>query len=848
MIHPRSFQVWVGLGILGCLMTRGAQAQDLSLLDPAQTQLISQEISGDAAYGHIRFMTQFHRPRGGSDGLWTVAEYVAAKATEFGLSDVQLIKQASTTIPWNATFADLWIVEPEPERLASTLQSVLHLADYSRPTDVTAELIDIGAGEAADYQGKDVAGKIVLTYGSLNGAMREAVWNRGALGVIWYPSPFASDVGISGAGFARPDQLRWISIPSRGSDGHEPTFAFGLSLRQGTLLRNRLAQSREPIKVRALVESSMESGQGSEPWQVMVEAFIRGSEPTLGQDIVLTSHMQEEGTSANDDASGVASVLEVARALNRLITDGVVPRPRRNIRFWWVTEISSQRQYFADHPDAHRGMWVNINQDMVGANQAQDVMRKQNITRLPAARFHFFNDVVESVVEYMVAANNFELAQLEGGVALYPKPHMAHLGTQHRYNAAMIYNHNSTDHMTFNEAPIGVPGVTFTNMPDRYIHSSDDDLWNIDPTQLGRSAAAVGLMAYIMAAADSASVPALGAATAGRGFERLGRNVRLALSWIAGASDRDTAYRQAVDQVWYATQRERMALTSLEQVDPSAALFTDPLLQELDRREAQALREVGLVYRQLTGKRQVPSATRSATEGRLAELRPVLVAGPAEFLRQRGRVTFVPGIRSLMSFEVLNAVDGRRSGLDIARFVAAEAREAGESYYGTVTAEAVLQYLTNLEEAQLIHLWPGADYTEALSLVHEGQELVRSGSVADAVSRYTAAQRRSAKLVITAPAWNTLCYWGGLWNSATAVMPACDRAVALAPDNANIKDSRGIVRALTGDAEGAIQDFETFVAATSDAGQKARREAWIEALRAGQQPLTPEVLAAEREE
>jgi regulator of sirC expression with transglutaminase-like and TPR domain len=77
-------------------------------------------------------------------------------------------------------------------------------------------------------------------------------------------------------------------------------------------------------------------------------------------------------------------------------------------------------------------------------------------------------------------------------------------------------------------------------------------------------------------------------------------------------------------------------------------------------------------------------------------------------------------------------------------------------------------------------------------------------------------------------------------------MSACDRAVALAPDNANLKDSRGIVRALTGDSDGAIQDFEAFVAATSDAGRKARREAWIEALRAGRQPLTPEVLAAER--
>ncbi len=851
MIRSRILDWRIAVAVLACGAAPGVQAQDLSLLDHGHTRLISQEISGDAAYGYVRFMTQFHRPRGGSDGLWRVAEYVAGQARAFGLSDVQLIKQASTTVPWNATFADLWVVEPEPERLASTLQSVLHLADYSRPTDVTAELIDIGAGEASDYEGKDVAGKIVLTYGSLGGAMREAVWNRGALGVIWYPNPFASDIGISGGGFARPDQLRWISLPSRGSDGHEPTFAFGLSLRQGVLLRNRLAQAREPITVRAVVESSMNSGQGSEPWQVMVEAFIRGTEPDLGQDIVLTGHMQEEGTSANDDASGVASALEVARALNRLITDGKLPRPRRNIRFWWVTEISSQRQYFADHPDAQRSMWVNINQDMVGANQAQDLMRKQNVTRLPAARFHFFNDVVEAVVDYMVAANTFELAQLQQGVALYPEPHLAHLGTMHRYNAAMIWNHNSTDHMTFNEAPIGVPGITFTNMPDRYIHSSDDDLWNIDPTQLGRSAAAVGLMAYIMASADSAAVPALAAATAGRGFERLGRNVRLALSWIAGAADKDAAYRDATDQIWYATQRERMALGSLEHIHPSAAVIADPLLQELERREAQALREVALVYRQLSGKRQLPAGERTPTPtptaARLAGLRPVLTAGPAEFLRGRGRVTFVPSLSSLMTFEILNAVDGKRSGLDIARFVAAEAREAGEGYYGTVSSDAVLQYLTNLEEAGLVQLWPGADYGAALALVREGQDLVRAGSVSDAVSRYAAAQRRSAKLVITAPAWNTLCWWGGLWNAADQVVSACDRAVALAPENANIKDSRGLVRALAGDREGAIQDFEAFVASTSDSAAKARRQAWIEDLRAGRQPLTDAVLASERD-
>jgi hypothetical protein len=512
------------------------------LLDPDYTQLISQEVSGDAAYESIRFMTQFHRPRGGSDGLWRVAEYVAQRAEAFGLSDVQVIKQASSSRPWNASFADLWIVEPTPIRIASTLQSVLHLADLSRPADVTGELVDLGAGGESDYAGKDLAGKIVLTYGSLSGAMQDAVCEGGALGVIWYPSPFSTDLGTSGAGPARPDQLRWIRAPGQGSDGCEPTFAFGLSLRQGLALRQRLQRTEEPIVMRAVVESAFESEQGTEPWQVMVEAYIRGTEPGLGQDIVLTGHLQEEGFSANDDASGSASVLEVGRALNKLIEEGRIPRPRRNIRMWWVTEIGSQRQYFADHPEAHREMWVNINQDMVGANQAQDVMRKQNITRLPATRFHFFNDVVESVVEYMVAANTYELAQAQAGSALYPKPHTAHLGTLHRFNAEMIFFHTNSDHMTFLEAPIGVPGVSFTNMPDRFIHSSDDDLWNIDRTQLGRNAAAVALISYVMASADGEGAPVINANTVGRGMERMGHNVRLAFSWVAAAQDPEPAY------------------------------------------------------------------------------------------------------------------------------------------------------------------------------------------------------------------------------------------------------------------------------------------------------------------
>lgn len=694
------------IALTGCTLAalafaRAGDAQELSVLDPDDARLIAQEVSGDAAYEHIRYMTQFHRPRGGSDGLWRVAEYVRDQAEAFGMSDVQLIRQAATTPPWNATFADLWIVEPEPERLASTLQTPLHLADYSRRADVTGALVDIGEGTAADLEGTDVTGAIVLTYGSLGGVMQRAVCGGGALGVIWYPSPFSQENGISGAGLARPNQLRWISLPSRGSDTCEPTFAFNLSTRQGVNLRNRLRGADEPIVVHAVVDAAFESIQGTEPWMVMVEAFIPGTEPELGQDVVLTGHLQEEGTSANDDASGSASVLEIGRALTRLIADGRLARPRRNIRLWWVTEIGSQRRYFADHPTAHESMWVNVNQDMVGADQSQDILRKQNITRVPAARFHFFNDVVEAVVEYMVAGNTYELAQAQAGSALYPEPHLASLGTQHRYNAEMIFFHTSSDHAPFLEAPIGMPAVSFTNMPDRFIHSSDDDLWNIDRTQLGRSAAAVALIAYAMASADADRASALAAETAGRGFERMGRNLRLGLSWIAARDDRAAAYADAADQVWYAAERERLAASSLREIHPEAAALADRFVEEIGRREAQAMHELDAAYRQFTGQRP-PGRRQSDVERQLAGMRPRLVAGPEEFFAGRGRVRFVSGLHGLIQFEVMNAVNGRRTGLEIYRYVAAEAREAGAHYFGTVTPDAVLEYLNNAVEAELI--------------------------------------------------------------------------------------------------------------------------------------------------
>jgi hypothetical protein len=527
--------------------------------------------------------------------------------------------------------------------------------------------------------------------------MKQAVWERGALGLVSYPNPSVPGYPVNSLN--RPDQIHWGRIPVDDGEDKKGTFGFQISARQGLALV-KLLKAEEPVTARVDIEADF----SEEKWQVMVEAYVPGTE-IADQDIVLTGHLQEEKFSANDDSSGCASVLEIGRALTRLIRDGKISAPRRNIRLWWVTEISSQRQYFADHPEAHRSMMVNINQDMVGANQGQDVLRTQNMTRVPFSNFHFLNDVAESVLEFVIEGNRNNLSVIQAGFqGLYPRPILSRLGTRHRYHAEIIPVHLNSDHMTFSEAPIGVPGITFTNWPDNYIHTSDDDLWNVDPTQLQRNAVAVAMIGYTIAGADQESFGRIAAEVAGRAQQRLGTDYRLALGWISGSEE---MYSQALFQVQEAVKREKQAVDSLWEIaesDDQEELIRG-LMAQLS--ESGKNLEDGLFQYFETRWGMAPSLpSLTEEEQKLDRLQPVLSAGPAQFLEKRREVSRVSGLHGVMAFEVAAFVDGKRSGLEIFRAVAAEARRAGEHYYGTVEPGEVLEYLENLEKEDLVTLNP----------------------------------------------------------------------------------------------------------------------------------------------
>ena len=106
----------------------------------------------------------------------------------------------------------------EPVKLAAYGEVAVSIADNSRTTHVDRRAGGrrARASRDADYAGKDVTGKIVLASGAVAAAHREAVWKRGALGVLSHATnrPDAIDA---------PDQVAWGRLPyeAQGRRGRE---------------------------------------------------------------------------------------------------------------------------------------------------------------------------------------------------------------------------------------------------------------------------------------------------------------------------------------------------------------------------------------------------------------------------------------------------------------------------------------------------------------------------------------------------------------------------------------------------------------------------------------------------
>ncbi len=619
---------------------------------------------------------------------------------EYGLEDVIRLKQPVGSAAWSATDGEIWITSPVLMKLADVTDVQLMLADFSRSTDVEAELVDVGEGtSAADYEGLDVSGKVVFARGRPGTVVSQAVFERGALGIV------TTALRSTSQPWDHPDQIPWQSVPDmapRGSDA-DSWFGFVLSARRGGELEALLAGRQlpdevaftgadpsGPVTVRVHIEATFDDADMDTEF---IESRINGTDPSL-PGIVFTCHVQEEKFSANDDASGCANVLEIGRALTHLMDTGMIPRPLRTMRFWSANEISGPYWYFRTRPEARGDIIVNLHQDMVGALQTEG-SRVQHIIRSPHHAASYLADVVESIAEAVIKGNSGYLAAGQaGGRYPFSRPIFSRLGTRDGYRAEVVPNFNNSDHMVFNDGIIGIPAVGFINWPDDYIHSSDDDLWQIDRTQLKRNAFIIAAAALYIANAGADHVGTLLAEVEGRGAERLGNDLRTAMGMVSEGGGSSDTFTRAMWVLEAGEMREQRAVRSVLDFtdgDPSARGAVEAALGRVADR-TRAFRESLTGYR--TSQGGVPRLSMTAAHSAAAGKVPVNIDDVQTYLSNRPRPS--TGLHSLMTFSVWGHVDGEASYLDIYKQVMAEAAVHGAWYYGTVTLDQVEAGILNL--------------------------------------------------------------------------------------------------------------------------------------------------------
>jgi aminopeptidase YwaD len=517
---------------------------------------IHAQIDGRATLELVREISRFHRVQG-SPGFAAATEMLLGKLRRAGFAGSSAaiekfpadgrIRYAHfvSYYGWNPIEATLDEVRPRPGPVSSFPELAVALADYSQDADVTAELVDVGRGtDSKDYAGKNVRGRIVLADGPLPEVHELAVIGRGAAGFL---SAFPNQT-TAWSGDDR-DLVRWGHLSAYETRN---TFAFMLSKRQAEEYRRRMAAG-ETITLAAHVRAKIVPATFD-----VVNAAIRGSDPSAGE-VVLTAHFCHESAGANDNASGSAVLLEVARALRGAIARGALPEPKRTIRFLWLPEIAGSQAWLIRNREVARRSGgtpvkfvAGVHLDMVGG-LLSTTRGTLHVSRSAETLPHVVNEIADAFVQEVLAASS-KYAEHGGDAAsafVWPP------GSREALLADVRAVELGSDHQVFQDSSFAVPMVYFHDWPDVTIHTNKDLPENLDATKLGRVAYMAAGIAWTLAALPDDQAPRLLSLTAANAEARIARagfpNDRSPRDWALARREtveRSAATVRSVGELW----------------------------------------------------------------------------------------------------------------------------------------------------------------------------------------------------------------------------------------------------------------------------------------------------------
>ena len=646
---------------------------------------LAREVSGEIAFNHVAEISRHHRIQA-SPGMRDAVNYAVDTLRSYGLRAEAHAFPANGRDhswsslmfkEWSCTDAELRLVEPEDHArfLARYSESKLSLIQRSLPTPkggVTAEVVALDKGEEPqDYKGLDVSGKIVLTDGDVTRVKELAVDGRGALGVVycgtWVREPNLPEGVLD-------DALKYTSFWWGGDE--KPCFGFVLTPRTGRWLRDLIKQAKTPVKLHATVESKLYEGS--------IEDAVATIPGETKDEVVVVAHICHPQPSANDNASGSAAAMETARALNKLIKAGELPKPKRTIRFTLVPEMAGSYAWLAENERVIPNMVAALNLDMVGENQ--DACGSPLVLeRTPEATPSYVNSLMEAIYDEVKG----EAGNL-GGSAKYPL-----------FRHAVAPFSGGSDHYVYSDPTVGVPCPMLIQWPDKFWHTSYDTLDKVDPEMLRKVALMTATYSYFIANTGPEEAIWLASETAAREKSSLTSKIQGEVTRVMSAEGDDIVESPPFlsEKADYWTGRAAAAVRSVRRLasgDRRVEATVERLASEVEAAGHTGLKQAEKTLREYAeaGKKTIARKRRRASklEREAANISPRrLFKGPVstrpwlQKLSAEDREAYWRLGKEHKGSDILGTLamywtDGKRSLLEVSRLVELEAGRTDLEY------------------------------------------------------------------------------------------------------------------------------------------------------------------------
>ena len=247
---------------------------------------------------------------------------------------------------WEPVNASLTIEGQEKPFLAfQTNRNMIAISSAATPAGgQIAEVIYLDAAALKKMSDTDLKGKIVFSETSSARLFNVAI-NAGAIGVLGYAmpeytQPEKNQTSIQFSGINNPNNKGW---------------AINLSYQAKQILKAALAKG--PIKLKVNVETKSYPSE-----ELTIVANVKGS-VAPNQRFVFSAHVQEPG--ANDNATGVGTLAEMARVTALLVKSNKL-QPQRTLTFLWGNEIVAPQRYIKEDAERAKGIVWGMSLDMVG--------------------------------------------------------------------------------------------------------------------------------------------------------------------------------------------------------------------------------------------------------------------------------------------------------------------------------------------------------------------------------------------------------------------------------------------------------------------------------------------------